>query len=646
MSFARLEREAARGRLRELVDAYAQQAEAVETPSAGYSESQARTDFIDEFLILLGWDVRNETRKPYSLRDVVVELSTGLDDEDEQASGRPDYVLRVEGKPRLVVEAKKPAVNITDSRNPASQTRRYGYSMTLPAAVLTNFRTTAIYDARIEPAPADEAHVARMPDGLVSWEEYVDRFDVLWERLSYEVVASDQYFEIYDYEEQPRGTAQVDRQFLEQLRGWRLVLAADIAENDSEMGLDEVGRLTQRLLNALLFLRICEDREIEPYRSLSSSLEQGQFQDRLRRADDTYNAGLFEVLDDVTLSDQVLRSVIEDLYWPRSRYAFAVLEPEILAAVYEHFLGERLASDGAENLTLEPKPELLHHGGVVPTPDWVVEKLVDLSLEGVTIHDLDADEIAPQVLDPACGSGAFLLAVYRRLLREFEPGSERLSMARRGAIATRHLFGVDIDPEAVEVTRLSLLLAILEDEKIDPNVAQSVLPDLRGNIQVGNTLIDSSFDELFPAGAADIDRRSAVRPFDWDDAFPEVVRDDSGFDVVVGNPPYARIQVLAEHLPDQLAFFQSAECGYETSQEFNFDEYMLFVERGLQLLTPGGYLTYILPHRFITSVAGAALREVLLSSTAIENIVHFGHVQIFPGRSTYTCLLRVRKVSE
>lgn len=642
MSFTRLSRESARIRLRELMDSYADQADAAESPSTGYTESQARLDFIDQFLIALGWDVRNEAGKPYSVRDVVVEFSTGQGDTVEQGSGRPDYVLRVGGRPRLVVEAKKPAVNVTNSADAARQTRRYGYSMAMPAAVLTNFSMTAIYDGRLEPQPSDEAHVARLPDGLVSWVDYEDRFDALWQRLSYAVVASEQYFHVYNYESEPRGAAPVDRALLSQMRRWRIALASDIARSAPTLGAEEVGRLTQRILNALLFLRICEDREIEPYKSLSDALDQGGIESRLRSADATYNAGLFSVLDRVPLSSEVLRSVIEDLYWPRSKYAFAVLEPEILAAVYEHFLGERLVEHD-DGFALEPKPELLHHGGVVPTPAWVIERLVALAREDSCSEPLSAPVEPLRVLDPACGSGGILLAVYRHILQEFEPGGKPLDLASRGALAARHLFGVDIDPEAVEAARLSLLLAILGDERINPRLAHSVLPDLRQNIVVGNTLIDSSFDAEFPAVAADIARRTAVRPFDWDLAYPHIFRSDGGFDLVIGNPPYARIQVLAEHLPDQLSFFQSAASGYVSSQAFNFDEYMLFVERGVQLLRTGGKLAYILPHRFMTSVAGSALRSFLLQRTEIEKVVHFGHAQIFPGRSTYTCLLRVRK---
>jgi tRNA1(Val) A37 N6-methylase TrmN6 len=189
-----------------------------------------------------------------------------------------------------------------------------------------------------------------------------------------------------------------------------------------------------------------------------------------------------------------------------------------------------------------------------------------------------------------------------------------------------------------------LLLAILADERIDPRRVKSVLPDLRENVQTGNALVDSRFDELLPTIAADIDRRAAVRPFTWKDAFAGIFQAGTGFDVVVGNPPYARIQVLAEHLPDQLLYFQHPDSGFETTQAFNFDEYMLFVERGLQVLEPGGRLAYILPHRFMTSVAGRALRERLIADTVIERIVHFGHAQIFPGRATYTCLLRVRRL--
>lgn len=644
MEFTRPTKEEARAGLRDLVEAYARDAVAREVDGSAYSESQARVDFIDKFLRLLGWDVDNAAQKPHSMRDVVVELSTGSGQGNSDDRGRPDYVLRVNGRARLVVEAKKPSVDLDTSGTSARQVRRYGYSMSLPAAVLTNFSQTMIYDARVEPKPADAPHVARIPDAVFSYFDYYTEFDTLWQYLSYEVVSSDEYFDVYDFKEEPRGTSPVDRRFLAQLRSWRLHLARELLAS-TQFGIDEIGRLTQRILNAVLFLRICEDREIEPYKSLPSALDRGRFDERLRQADETYNAGLFEVLDEVHLSTEVLTDITQDLYWPRSRYAFAVLEPEILAAVYEHYLGERLTVDEDGILSLETKPELLHHGGVVPTPEWVIERLTLMSLSGVDpeIH-LDRQH-ALRVLDPACGSGGFLLAAYRQLARTYEAMGQELSLEMRGAIASDHLFGVDIDPEAVEVARLSLLLAVLGEETIDPASARSVLPDLRDNIRTGNSLIDSRFDAAIPDAAADPVRRSAVQPFDWDQEFPQVLTGESkeGFDIVLGNPPYARIQILAEHMPDQLAFFQHPASGYRSSQAFNFDEYMLFMERGLSLLSSGGVLAFIVPHRFMTSIAGAALRELLLSETSIERIVHFGAQQVFPGRSTYTCLVLLRK---
>ena len=617
-----------------LVARYDQQAAQFEASGSTYLESQARADFIDDFFRIFGWDTRNEDGLPQSERQVVVEQYIDL--ADDETSGRPDYTFRHGRQPRLVVEAKRPAVAIRLRSSPALQARTYGWSLAVPAAVLTNFADTIFFDSTVEPNMGDGPDTAAIPGLTIRYTDYLERFDDLWGRLSHEVLSSDTFYSAYSYEEPPRGASAFDRAFLEQFRRWRLQLATSISKSNPDISATEVGRRTQRLLNALLFLRICEDRRIEVYRELLSSAETNGLMGRFAQADAAYNAGLFSLLATTGVSDQALLTVVRQMYWPVSKYAFGVLQPEVLAGIYEQFLAERVVVD-AGRVHLERKPEITHAAGIVPTPLYIVDTLVERGLRQ-KLQGYDwSDEQHLRVLDMSAGSGIFLLATFRVLVDDFESKNEVCGVAERARIAREHLHGVDIDAEAVEVARLSLLLAVLGDAVIDPLSARSVLPNLSGNLLVGNSLIDHTYDEVFRTAAEDPQRRAAVHPFDWASNFPGLGGPDGdGFDVILGNPPYVRIQELALHFPDQLAAFQSPAFGYVSARQ-SFDLYMLFVERALRLLSEHGRLAMIVPQRFTSLPVAGPLRRLL--SPVIEELVHFGQEQVFLGRTTYTALL-------
>jgi hypothetical protein len=635
VTFARLDKESARTQMGALVARYSQQADELGAPGSTYPESQARLDFIDEFFRIFGWDIRNEDGLPQSDRRVVVEQYIDL--ADEESSGRPDYTFRQGRQPRLVVEAKRPAVPIRTRSSAALQARTYGWSMSVPAAVLTNFADTIFYDATVEPEITDNAEIAALPGLSVHYSDYVARFDDLWDRLAHEVLTSDRFFAAYAYEEPPRGASDFDRAFLRQFSDWRLRLARDIAHRNPSLSAAEVGRRAQRLLNALLFLRICEDRRIEIYRDLLSSAETNALMARFARADAAYNAGLFSLLATTGVSDDALLVVVRQMYWPVSKYAFGVLQPEVLAGIYEQSLAERVVIDGKQ-VRLERKPEVTHASGIVPTPLYIVENLTKRGFgDQLDTHNWSS-ETPLRILDMSLGSGIFLLAAFRTVVSAWESQHGATAVADRAALAQAHLFGVDIDGEAVEVARLSLLLAVLGDEALDSTTARGILPNLSANLVVGNSLIDHRFDEYFPRAAQDPQRRAAVRPFEWAAAFSDVVGvGGPGFDVIVGNPPYIRIQELALHFPDQLLAFQSPVFGYKSARH-SFDVYMLFIERALGLLNKDtGRLAMIVPQRFSTLPVARPLRSLLAPVT--EEIVHFGTQQIFANRTTYSSLL-------
>lgn len=336
-----------------------------------------RAQFIDRFLGILGWDVANLSGLPQPEREVVLER-TGTT--DGVLSGRPDYRLRIGGHDRMPVEAKKPSVRLSTNADAALQARSYGWSLSLPASALSNFAETIIFDTTVTPEEGDGPNVATIPGCRFSYDEYVTRFDDLWDRLSYEVLSTPKFNDVYSYIQPPRGTSPFDTTFLAQFRRWRLTLSKDIAQRNPQLGAAEIGRRTQRLLNALLFLRVCEDRNIGQYQSLLNAAENSTVIESFRDADRIFNARLFDVLDSTALTSSVLLKVVREMYWPRTRFAFGVLQPEILAALYEQYLAERVEVSESRSVTLAPKPELTHAGGVVPTPQFIVDWLLHSTL--------------------------------------------------------------------------------------------------------------------------------------------------------------------------------------------------------------------------------------------------------------------------
>ena len=228
----------------------------------------------------------------------------------------------------------------------------------------------------------------------------------------------------------------------------------------------------------------------------------------------------------------------------------------------------------------------------------------------------------------------------------------RLTTPERKRILLNNIYGVDIDTQAVEVTKLSLLLKVLEGEN-EQSIAQQLklfhqraLPDLGNNIKCGNSLIGMDFYDGVQETMAlyeddEIEDQFKVNAFDWDmkHGFQDIMR-SGGFDAVIGNPPYVRIQTLQETSPEQVPYLSHH---YKAATSGNYDIYVVFVERGLRLLNRSGKLGFILPHKFFNAQYGMPLREFIASGNHLSSIIHFGDHQIFESATTYTCLIFLNK---
>ncbi len=659
----------------DLVERFAQHRDAYR--SGRYNETQVRREFLDPLFKALGWDVDNEQGYAEAYKDVVHEDAVKVGG----FTKAPDYAFRIGGVRKFFVEAKKPSVDIKGDIHPAFQLRRYAWSAKLPLSILTDFEELAVYDCRVKPDRRDKASNARV--NYLEFNEYPDRWDEIAGVFSREAVLKGSFDKYVESNRKKRGTAEVDDVFLEEIEGWRDTLARNFALRNPDLTQRELNFAVQRTIDRIIFLRICEDRGIEDYGRLQGLLNGRNLYSRLcelfEHADARYNSGLFhfrkergsdtppdELTLGLALDDKVLKPILGHLYYPDSPYEFSVLPADILGQIYEQFLGKVIRLTKGHRAVVEDKPEVKKAGGVYYTPtyivDYIIEETVGKLLEGKTPKQ--AEKL--KILDPACGSGSFLLGAYQRLLnwhRDYYvekgpgrskkqlyegPGGEwRLTTAEKKRILLNNVYGVDIDAQAVEVTKLSLLLKVLEgesDETIQTTLRlfhERALPDLGNNIKCGNSLIGPDFYDDMQMELLDEEERYRINVFDWEAEFPSVFqRRSAGFDVVVGNPPYVRIQHLRQWAPEQADYFSAH---YESAKKGNYDIYVVFVERALGLLSERGGLGFIMPHKFMNAAYGEPLRTLLAAGAHVQKIVHFGDQQVFADASTYTCLLFLSK---
>jgi hypothetical protein len=637
---------------------------------AEYKETQVRVEFIDPFFEALGWDVRNEAGLAEQYKDVIHEDALKV----SGATRAPDYCFRVGGTRKFFVEAKKPSATLKGDVDPAYQLRRYAWSAKLPLSILTDFEEFAVYDCRQRPKPTDKASVGRVM--YYTFDQYADHWDDVYGVFAKDSVLKGSFDRYVQDSKKKRGTGEVDAEFLKEIEGWRDALARNVALRNPGLSVYELNDAVQRTIDRIIFLRICEDRGIEAYGRLMGLVNGGDIYPRLvelyRQADQKYNAGLFDFQADtlaktLTVDDRVLKPILSDLYYPQSPYEFSVLPADILGQVYEQFLGRVIRLTPAHRAVVEEKPEVKKAGGVYYTPtyivDYIVQQTVGRLVEGKTPRQLAGSaRIAPlRILDPACGSGSFLLGAYQYLLNYHlhwyetndpeshakgrDPaihrgahGDWRLTSAEKKRILLTHIYGVDIDRQAVEVTKLSLLLKVLEGEQQVSFWGERALPNLEDNVKCGNSLIGPDYYEGRQLTLFDDEELRRVNAFDWQAEFPKAMA-AGGFDAVIGNPPYLRIQGLQEYYGDQIDYF----IEHYQSAVKRFDLYLLFAEKGFNLLAKDGYLGFICPHKFLNSDFGSGLREFFIDESALKSFVSFGNNLVFSQASTYTGILQLCK---
>lgn len=613
-----------------------------------YNEHSCRIEYIDPLLKILGWDVANEKGLAPQYREVIAEnYSTPTD--------RPDYTMTLRGVAKFFVEAKKPAVDITRISDPAFQTRKYGWNANHRIAVLTNFEYLAIYDTCYIPKESDGCVVARYR--IFHFTEYVDRLDEISALISRDAVYSGEFDKYLDNkflaiggEKQP-----VDALFLAQINEWRVLLSNELYKKGSRFqSLEVLNDVVQEFINQIVFLRICEDKNLPLYHRLQDTVSdpaqlQAKLEELFRAADHRYNSGMFSGEDIIfDLSSTVISDMIKGLYYPQSPYLFNIIEPNLLGKIYEMFLTEQLELLSDNTIGLAKKRDCLNRS-VVTTPTEIVKYMVDKTLSKACDGKSPTDILNLRIADIACGSGIFLEEAFAYLqdycvqqyiasgeeghLMEIGNGRYKLTLEEKKRILCSCIYGIDIDIHAVEVAKFSLLIKLIENET-DPSVADvlPILPDLGSNILFGNSLV--SMEELCGMTVS-AEELIELAPFEWN-----TINGGQQFSVIIGNPPYVNTEVMHMLLPKTEVEIYKKK--YKTSHK-QFDKYFIFIEQAIRKTAEGGYICYIVPNKFFKIGAGEKLRNLIAKNQMLVNLDDFGDAQLFEDKTIYSSILLLCK---
>lgn len=608
--------------------------------TSNFNETQVRNEFLDPLFEALGWDIRNMSGKKTNEREVLLEES--LKANAATHSKKPDYTFRLFGERKFFLEAKKPCVDISIDDNPAKQVRRYGYTANLKISVLSNFEDLYIYDTSYKVEDGDTLTKARIK--AYHYTDYENAVEELLELIGKESVYTGRFEEVWNNVELNVIHQSVDSMFLEQINQWRLMLGQQILSYVPDIDINYLGDIVQSYINKILFLRVCEDRNIETYQRLLTIADHNSHEElvaKFRDADNKYNSGLFgeliseEVIGNISSS---FWTIIRQLYFPESPYSFTVLSSDILGRIYEIFIAEKLAVvDGV--LKIVKKPENTERD-IVTTPNFVVREILRQTvveiIQGKTANEVNNLKCA----DIACGSGAFLLELYQLLydslvdyylendrskLLQTSIDTYKLPYEMKRNLLLSCVYGVDKDFNAVEACKFGLLLKLLEDEDVNSlSSFHPILPDLSNNIFYGNSLLSTS----------DVPKDDAleVNPFDFNDKV---------FDLIVGNPPYMKTEDIKAFTPKEKSLYEKGNR-YRSAYK-QYDKYFLFIERALSLLKPDGYLGYIVPSKFMKVGAARELRNLIAKNAYLKTITSFGAHQVFTDKSTYTCIIVLEK---
>ncbi len=584
-----------------------------------YSEEETKKDFILPLFEILGWDVFNRN-----------EVSA---EEHIASSGRVDYGFYINGRIKFYLEAKSLKGDLNREEY-ARQAIRYSFNKGATWAILTDFESIKVFNAQaISKYLGDKLYFE------IPYDKYIDRLDQLLQlsKTSFEK-------DLIDIEAKKVGKmlqkVPVGELLYKDLKECREILLHDLSLWNEKVDKELLDEGVQKILDRLIFLRVAEDRKIEPP-TLIPLIREWESTDRemplyksmistFRELDSIYNSNLFSKHPFENWEDysDATKRVIKILYGKEGyyEYDFKAMPADILGGVYENYLGYKL-SQSKKGLSVGENAKKRKEQGIYYTPAFIVDYIVRNALKPVLDRCKSVSDLKKiKVLDPACGSGSFLIKALEIIADKYRDFNCRVDEFTKIEIIMENLYGVDLDAQAVEIARLNLLINTLEQ--------RGIMPSLDKNIKNGNSLISGTDEELEKYFGKNFKDK---KPFNWEEEFPEVFK-QGGFDVIIGNPPY--IFARGGNFDDNEKKYYADN--YKKLQQYQLNTFLLFIEKGYDLLKENGAFGFIIPNNWLTINSFSKLREFLLKNIADLKIIN-AIESVFNQASVDTCLLLFRK---
>jgi len=580
-----------------------------------YNEAQTRNEFIEPLFEFLGWDMRN------------LENPNEVTTEETVSKGRVDLAFRLNHIPVMFLEAKALKVDL-DEWKWAEQAINYSWNKSVTWAILSDFEGIKVFNAEIPPKSLSQNLFFEL-----KWHEYLDRFDQLW-LLSKESFEEKKLAEQAEKWGKLTKRKQVGEKLFEDLTTWRALLTKDFKKNNSNIDDDALDEGVQKVLDRLIFIRTAEDRKIEQNILLSLVREWEtagkkhnifkRLNDGFRWFDDHYNSKLFasHALENWKADDKVFETIIKGLYQTADgyRYDFSAISTDVLGGIYEQYLGyvqEKAQKD-------DKKKSKRKSQGIYYTPRYIVEYLIEQTL-GEVLKKAKAKDIPNiKILDPACGSGSFLITAYDKMLEAKTKLDKQTGLFDRFEILKNNIYGVDLDEQAIEIAQLNLLLRVLSQ--------RTKLPTLSHNIRIGNSLVEGETEKLQEVFG---DKWREQKAFNWKDDFPEVFKNE-GFDVIIGNPPYVNLANIKDS-----SFREWLKKEFKTAKNKS-DLYSFFTEKAISLLKPKGKMGFIFSNSWLGTDSFSKFREFLINETKVLKLVKLPP-GVFNDATVTTILIFIEK---
>ncbi|QQG40145.1 MAG: N-6 DNA methylase [Candidatus Aenigmatarchaeota archaeon] len=557
----------------------------VEDFKANYTSYKSRSEADIEQLVLrlfkiLGWT---------DVNDVFQQVKTHRGEK----RGRADFAFKINDRTVFFLEVKKMGVPLDKEAD--RQVISYALSQRIPFAVSTNFEELKLFCVEAFDKKDQVFRVFR-------YEDYSIKDDLFL--LSKESFASGNTLKEAESEGRLKKRVTIDKPLLEDLMHIRSLVAGDIEKSyPDKYELNERDEIIQRIIDRLIFIRRCEDvgmnpegQTLEEIKHLSDEKAYPKLKQLFAKYNDVYDSGLFSIgtdndCDRITIDGSIIHKLVGYLYESKNGqyiYNFDWIDADVLGQVYEQYLGKILAQTKSGKTKLKEGQAHRKEQGIYYTPTYIVNYIIKNTV-GAKLKERKINVNDISILDPACGSGSFLIKAFDEMYnyRRGKGGTDQRKFDTQGIysikteILKNNIFGVDLDNKAVEIAKLNLLLKAAENGRRLPK-------ELDAHVKRGNSIID---DEKVVGADA----------FRWESEFTDIVK-QGGFDIIIGNPPYG-----AELKENEREYISRK---YETAKSYK-NTALVFIEKSMNLLKDGGYFGMIVPKSLAYSQAWKPCRDFI-----------------------------------